>query len=75
MNGQGIPDKRQMTLSLSDAEMGVLDALSAHKGLSKTALIRQAIRLYQVVDTRLAAGERLFLEDERQQKKAEVVVL
>ena len=36
--------KRSMTLNLTDAEMAALDELAQKKELSKTAIIRQAIR-------------------------------
>ena len=58
-----------------EREMEALEELSRRKDLSKTAVIRQALRLYQMVDARLAAGEKLFFEDERAAKKAEVMVL
>jgi hypothetical protein len=67
-------DKRTMTLNLTEQEMTVLDQLSAKKDLTKTALMRQALRLYQMVDARLARGERLFFEDEKKDK-AELMVL
>lgn len=67
--------KRTMTLNLTGAEMDALEDMSKRKDLSKTAVIRQALRLYQAVDTRLAAGEKLVFEDELEKKKAEVVVL
>lgn len=67
--------KRTMTLNLTDAEMGVLETLSAQKDLSKTAIIRQALRLYQLVDHRLASGEKLFFEDEAKRQKAELMVM
>ena len=67
--------KRTMTLNLSDEEMAVLDELATKKDLSKTAVIRQALRLYQVVDARLSAGEKLIFEDEAKQKKSEMMVL
>ena len=67
--------KRTMTLNLSDEEMAVLDDLATRKDLTKTAVIRQALRLYQVVDARLSAGEKLIFEDESKQKKAELMVL
>jgi hypothetical protein len=67
--------KKAMTLNLTDAEMEALEALSAKKDLTKTAVIRQAIRLYQLVDARLAAGEKLVFEDELNKKKAELMVL
>jgi hypothetical protein len=67
--------KRTMTLNLTEAEMTVLEELCARKDLSKTALLRQALRLYQVVDARLQKGEKLIFEDEAKQSKAEVMVL
>ena len=67
--------KRTMTLNRTGAEMDVLEDLSRRKELTKTAVIRQALRLCQVVDVRLAAGEKLFFEDEPAKKKAEVVVI
>ncbi|MFZ2724651.1 MAG: hypothetical protein WAX77_00180 [Methylococcaceae bacterium] len=67
--------KRTMTLNLSDEEMLVLEELSTRKDITKTAVIRQALRLYQVVDSKLLAGEKLIFEDEVKQKKSELMVL
>jgi predicted transcriptional regulator len=67
--------KKTMTLNLSEAEMRVLDNLAMKKDLSKTAVVRQALRLYQMIEVRLEAGEKLIFEDERAQKKAELMVL
>ena len=67
--------KKTMTLNLTDAEMAVLDELSEKKDLSKTAVLRQALRLYQMVNTRIERGEKLFFEDELKKEKAEVMVL
>lgn len=67
-------DKRTMTLNLSDAEMRALEALCEQKDLSKTAVIRQALRLYQLVDARLASGGKLFFEDAKQ-GKAELIAV
>jgi hypothetical protein len=55
--------------------MNALEALSHKKDLSKTALLRQALRLYQVIDARLERGEKLFFEDQAKKEKAEVMVL
>ncbi|MDE2578599.1 MAG: ribbon-helix-helix protein, CopG family [Hyphomicrobiales bacterium] len=68
-------NKKTMTLNLTDAEMDVLDALCAKKELSKTALLRQALRLYQVIDRRLEQGGKLFVEDKKTKEKAEVMIL
>jgi hypothetical protein len=67
--------KRTMTLNLTDAEMGVLEALCEEKGLSKTALVRQALRLYKSVDERLARGDKVFIESADKAEKAELMVL
>lgn len=64
-----------MTLNLTDAEMAVLDEFSEKKDLSKTAVLRQALRLYQMVNVRIDRGEKLFFEDEAKKEKAEVMVL
>lgn len=67
--------KKTMTLNLTEAEMRVLEELAKKKDVSKTALLRQALRLYQMIEARLAAGEKLFFEDGQAQKKAELLVL
>lgn len=67
--------KKTMTLNLSESEMRVLEELANKKDLSKTAVLRQALRLYQMVEERLSAGEKLVFEDEKAQKKAELMVL
>lgn len=66
--------KRTMTLNLTDAEMDALEELASRKDLSKTAVLRQALRLYQLVDQRLANGEKLFFEDD-EKKQSELMVL
>jgi hypothetical protein len=67
--------KKTLTLVLSDVEMEVLDALSSDKSLSKTAVLRQALRLYQTVDIRQQRGEKLFFENEKSKEKAELMLL
>ena len=68
-------ERKQMTLQLSDREMNVLQELAEARGLSKTALLRQALRLYQSITDRLRTGEKLFLENPDTKEKAELVVL
>jgi hypothetical protein len=67
--------KKTMTLNLTDAEMAVLEELSVKKDLSKTAVLRQALRLYQMVCVRIERGDKLFFEDDLKKEKAEVMVL
>jgi predicted transcriptional regulator len=67
--------KKTMTLNLTEAEMRVLEELARKKDLTKTALVRQAIRLYQMIEVRLSQGQKLMFEDEKAKKKAELMVL
>lgn len=67
--------KRTMTLNLTDAEMAALEQLSIEKDLTKTAVIRQALRLYQMIQARTRAGEKMFFEDDKTKDKKELVVL
>lgn len=67
--------KRTMTLNLTDAEMRALEDLSARKDLTKTAVLRQALRLYQTVEARVEKGEKLLFENEVTKEKAELMFL
>lgn len=58
--------KRTMTLNLSDREMAVVEELAERMDLSKTAILRQALRLYQLVDTRLQAGETMSFSGDKE---------
>jgi predicted transcriptional regulator len=68
-------EKRTMTLNLTDDEMASLETLSSRYDMTKTAIIRKALRMYQVIDERLQRGDKLFLEDEIEKKKSELLVL
>ena len=67
--------KRSILLHVSDTEMQVLHSLAEKKGISKSALLRQALRLYESVETRLDQGERLYLESSNKEDKAELLLL
>ena len=67
--------KRTMTLNLTDAEMDALETLATQKDLNKTAVIRQALRLYQLVDQRTREGKKLFIEDEANKMKSELMLI
>jgi len=68
-------DRKQMTLVLNDKEMTLLDELAERRGMSKTALVRQALRLYQSVTERIDNGEKVFVERTATKEKAELMVL
>jgi predicted transcriptional regulator len=67
-------DKKTMTVNLSDAEMHALEEICEQKDLSKTAVVRQALRLYQLVNAKIASGGKLFVEDDKKEK-AELMVI
>ncbi|MGZ3720720.1 MAG: transcriptional regulator [Bdellovibrionota bacterium] len=54
--------------------MTVVEDLAQKKGLNKTALMKQCLRVYQMVETRLERGEKLFFEDDKKEK-SELVLL
>jgi predicted transcriptional regulator len=68
-------EKRTMTLNLTDAEMTALEELAAKKDLNKTVVIRQALRLYQMVDQRLREGNKVFIEDKMTKDKSELMLI
>lgn len=70
-----VVERRTMTLNLTDREMEALEQIAGRKDLSKTQVVRQAIRLYQTVESRLEKGEKLYFEDEDKHSKAELMVL
>jgi hypothetical protein len=72
---EAMQPKRTMTFNLTDAEMSALDRLAVEKDMSKTAVLRQALRLYQLIEARLRSGEKLFFEDDISKEKKELVVL
>jgi Ribbon-helix-helix protein, copG family len=68
-------EKKTMTLNLTAAEMEALEEMSGRKDISKTAVLRQALRLYQMLDERLERGEKLYLEHTVTKEKAELMVV
>jgi hypothetical protein len=68
-------EKRTMTLNLTAREMAVLEDLAATKDLSKTAVMRLALRLLQAVDSKLRMGQKLVFEDTVTKEKSEMVLL
>lgn len=67
--------KRTMTLNLTDAEMQVVEEFSSRKDMSKTAVMRQALRLYQLLEARVDKGDKLYVENEVTKDKAEIMMV
>jgi hypothetical protein len=68
-------ERKQITLNLTDAEVELLEKLCSRKELSKSAVLRQALRLYQMVDERLSRSEKLFFEHEVTKERVQLMVL
>jgi hypothetical protein len=68
-------EKRTMTLNLTTREMAVLEDLAAKKDLSKTGVMRLALRLLQAVDAKIQMGQKLMFEDEKTKEKSEMVLI
>lgn len=67
--------KRALVLTLSESEMTALGRLAGRKGQTKSAILRQALRLYDSLDTKLSQGNRLMLETPERSSKTEVLLL
>jgi hypothetical protein len=64
-----------MTLNLTDQEMRVLEDLAQKKELTKTGVMKLALRLLQTLDARVEPGKKLLIEDEATNLKSELVIL
>lgn len=62
-------------LTLSESEMMALGRLADGKGQTKSAILRQALRLYESLDAKLSQGNRLLLEAPDKADKTEVLLL
>lgn len=58
--------KLTMTLNLRPEEMAVVEDMATRHDMSKTSIIRQALRLYQLVNARLAAGETMHFSGDQE---------
>jgi len=67
--------KKTMTLNLTANEMEGIELLASEKGISKTALVKQALRMYQSIDGRIVEGEKVFFENPITKEKAELLLL
>ncbi len=68
-------EKKTMTLNLSEDEMDSLEQLAERNDLTKTAVIKKAIRVYLLLEKRLEKGERLYVEDESRKIKVELLLV
>ena len=55
--------------------MRILNELSMRKEISKTALLRQALRLYHTLEEHAEKGDKLVVENERTKERKELMFL
>ncbi len=67
--------KRTLTLNLTDQEMRVLETLAVKKELTKTGVLKLALRLLQTFEARVELGKKLIVEDELTKEKSELIIL
>lgn len=66
--------KKTVTLNLNMKELSVLENLCSKKSLNKTALLKQALYLYQLVHEKLEMGNKLYFENDLKDK-SEIIIL
>lgn len=66
--------KTLISLNLSDAELDLLNDLSQKKEMSKSAVLRQSLRMMGIIEQRIQQGEKLYFES-LDKEKSEVVLL
>ena len=67
-------NKSYIPIAMIEDEIKVLDDLCKKQGMSRTAILRQALRLYQLVHVRMQGGERVYFEGD-DGKRSEFFVL
>lgn len=67
-------DSVTFTISMDTRHHAVLEALAAEQGMSKSALLRQALRLYQMVHDRAKQGQQLAFRNQDGSYVPQVVV-
>ena len=67
--------KRTMTLNLTEVEMQTVEQMCKQKGISKTAIVRQSLRLYDSVGNRMLRGDKVFIESADKSEKTEIIIL
>lgn len=53
-----------MTVNLPSEEMAFLNEIAERYDMSKTAIIRKALRIYRMIDERQRRGDKVFVEPE-----------
>jgi hypothetical protein len=73
--GTTMSEKKTLTLNLSEDEMKTLEELALRNDMTKTAVLKKAIRIYLILETRMQKGEHIFVEDADHQVKVELLLV
>ncbi len=65
--------KTLISLNLSSSELELLTELSEKKEMSKSAILRQALRMMAVLEQRIEQGEKFYVES-LDKEKSEVLL-
>ena len=65
--------KTLISLNLSSSELDLLTELSEKKEMSKSAILRQALRMMAVLEQRIERGEKFYVES-LDKEKSEVLL-
>jgi regulatory protein YycI of two-component signal transduction system YycFG len=66
--------KTLISLNLSEAELQLLTELSEKKDMSKSAVLRQALRILGLIEQRIEQGEKFYFES-LDKEKSEVLLV
>lgn len=66
--------KTLISINLSEAELNLLAELSEKKEMSKSAVLRQALRMMGLIEQRITQGEKFYLES-ADKEKSEVLLV
>jgi predicted DNA-binding protein len=61
-------NKTLVSLNLSPSELELLTELSERKDMSKSAILRQALRMMAVIEQRIGQGEKFYFETSLKEK-------
>ncbi|MGF1539311.1 MAG: transcriptional regulator [Pleurocapsa sp.] len=69
-----MPKKTLISLNLSEVELQLLTELSQKKEMSKSAILRQALRMMGMIEERIDQGEKFYFES-LDKEKSEIVLM
>lgn len=66
--------KALISLNLSEVELQLLTELSQKKEVSKSAILRQALRMMGTIEQRIEQGEKFYFES-LEKEKSEILLM